>query len=365
MSRILKGEQAARFGCDFVLDLPAARAGSDIVLLQLTDTQIIDESQTRTPERLRHDERSAWSRANIRVNCYDHIRSLVAQACPDLIFFTGDVIYGSFDDSGEVFADFIAFMDSLGVPWGMTFGNHDNEAAIGVERQCELLTGARMCMFARGSVTGNSNYSMGVSVGGQLRRVIYFLDTHGCLRPKGILPDQLQWLRSAGEAVGQAAGGVPGFLAFHIPVDRFRQAEYDKGYASEEQPDFVIGVNVPAKDGDFGFRLEDSERRQPDSARYIPTDEAFDQAMTACRVDGVFVGHCHKIACRVLHRGVQWVFGLKTGQYDYHLEGQLGGTVVTLDRADNRFRVHCLPVMTALGPFPSKGPVYTKDFLLD
>ena len=274
-----------------------------------------------------------------------------------MIFFTGDVIYGSFDDSGEVFAEFIAFMDSLGVPWAMTFGNHDNEAAIGVERQCEMLANAQCCMFTRGSVTGNSNYSVGVAVGGTLQRVVYFVDTHGCLREKGILPDQLQWLTGAGEAVGKAQGDVPGFLAFHIPVDKFRQADFAKGYAAEDKPDYCIGVDVPAKDGDFGFRLE--------ATKYIPTDERFDEAMQACRVDGVFVGHCHKIATRVLHEGVQWVFGLKTGQYDYHLEGQLGGTLITLDRAGKDFSVRFLPVLLPLGPFPSKGPVYTKDFLLD
>ena len=357
MSQILRGNEAARFGCDFVVELPSGRAGSDIVLLQLTDTQIIDESQARTPERLRPDERSAWARENIRVNCYDHILSLVAQARPDMIFFTGDIVYGSFDDSGETLAGFIDFMDSLGVPWALTFGNHDNESAIGVDRQCEMLANAQYCMFASGSVTGNSNYSVGVSVGGSLKRVVYFIDTHGCLRGQGIEPDQIEWLTGAGKEVQKACGPVPGMLAFHIPIDRFREADFAKGYASEEKPDFIIGVDVPARDGDFGFRLE--------NARYIPTGEDFSAAMAACRVDGVFVGHCHKIATRVLHDNVQWVFGLKTGQYDYHLEGQLGGTMIRVKAIDNSFSVHCLPVLLPLGPFPSKGPVYTKDFLLD
>ena len=87
--------------------------------------------------------------------------------------------------------------------------------------------------------------------------------------------------------------------------------------------------------------------------------------MAACRVDGVFAGHCHKITTRILHEGVQWVFGLKTGQYDYHLEGQLGGTMIRVRAMDNSFTVNCLPSLLPLGPFPSKGPVYTKNFLLD
>lgn len=354
MSLIRRGAESGRGGCDFILELPDSRVGSDIVLLQLTDTQIIDESQTRTLDRLRGDERRTWSRENVRVHCYDHIRSLVAQSKPDMIFFTGDVVYGSFDDSGEILAEFVAFMDSLRIPWSVTFGNHDNESAIGVERQCELLSGAEYGMFARGGVSGNSNYAVGISVGGRMKRVLYFLDTHGCLRPQGILPDQIAWLRRVGRAAGESA---PGFLAFHIPVDGFQRADYAAGYAQDGKPNFYIGVDVPARDGDFGFHQE--------AAKYIPTDDSFADAMRECRVDGVFVGHCHKIAASVQHEGVRWVFGLKTGQYDYHMEGQLGGTVITLNGRDDGFSVHYLPVLLPLGPFPAKGPVYTRDFLLD
>lgn len=354
MSVIRRGNECGRGGCDFVLELPEERVGSDVVLLQLTDTQIIDESQTRTPSRLRDDERRAWSRENVRVNCYDHIRSLVAQSNPDMIFFTGDIVYGSFDDSGEILAEFIAFMDSLRIPWSVTFGNHDNESAIGVDRQCELLADAKYGMFARGDVSGNSNYSVGISVGGRMKRVLYFLDTHGCLRPQGLLPDQVAWLRRAGRAVEENA---PGLLAFHIPVEGFRRADYAAGYAADDRPNFYIGVDVPARNGDFGFHQE--------AVKYIPTDEAFDAALSECRIDGVFVGHCHRIATSVRHEGVRWVFGLKTGQYDYHMEGQLGGTVVTLDGKSDGFFVHYLPVLLPLGPFPARGPVYTRDFLLD
>ena len=122
MTTLIKKHTA---GCDFGIVLEQDR---EITLLQLTDTQIIDDSQSRTKERLGHDERTAWSRDNIAKNCYDHIRSLVTQSHPDLILFTGDVVYGSFDDSGEILDDFISFMDSLEIPWSMVFGNHDNES---------------------------------------------------------------------------------------------------------------------------------------------------------------------------------------------------------------------------------------------
>lgn len=92
-------------GCDFILDLGRNRLFDEITLLQLTDTQIINEAGSRTKERLGHDERTAWSHENIAKNCYNHIRSLVVQSRSDLIFFTGDVVYGSFPANGSTYSN--------------------------------------------------------------------------------------------------------------------------------------------------------------------------------------------------------------------------------------------------------------------
>ena len=87
-------------GCDFVVGLGEERKNTKIKLLQLTDMQVIDSFQRRTPDRLRIDEINSWNPANFDEQCGDGIRSLIAQTKPDLIFITGDIIYGSFDDNG-------------------------------------------------------------------------------------------------------------------------------------------------------------------------------------------------------------------------------------------------------------------------
>ena len=115
---VIRDSQAKlNFGCDFVVKLPENRQSEKIKLLQLTDMQIIDAEQRRTPDRLREDEIVAWSPDRFDGNFGNHVKSLIAQSKPDLIFITGDMVYGSFDNSGRMFERFCNFMDSFCIPW--------------------------------------------------------------------------------------------------------------------------------------------------------------------------------------------------------------------------------------------------------
>ena len=340
---------AAFAGCDFVVRLEENRRGTPIRLLQLTDMQFIDAAQMRTPDRLRVDEVQAWGTDKRMAMCGNQIVSLVTQTKPDLIFITGDIVYGEFDDSGNSFEWFCDFMDGFGIPWAPVFGNHDNETARGVDWQCARFAQSRHCLFARGEVTGNGNYTVGIAVGDELVRVMHMVDSHGCLHAGGIYPDQLDLIAQNAAAYGD----VPGFMAFHIPTECFAQAEKAKGYIADAHVDYTIGVDVAAKDGDFGACYE----------RYgvLKTDRDFMAFLHDNRIDGVFVGHCHRINTCITYEGVKLVFGLKTGQYDYHQAGSLGGTLVTL--GGDGFDVQHVPALVPLAPMPSGAP-FLRDLLV-
>jgi len=341
-------------GCDFVVELGEERKNEEIRILQLTDMQIIDAFQRRYPERLKEPEIKAWARDKAEENCYSHIKSLVAQANPDLIIITGDMVYGSFDDSGEVLAEFIALMDSFGIPWAPIFGNHDNESEIGIDKQCEMYSSGKYCLFKRGTVTGNSNYTVGISVAGELKKVIYMLDSHGCLREQGLLPDQLDDMRNNAEQIKKNCGDVSAFMALHIPTDTFREAEYEKGYLTEEKPYYTLGVDVEAKDGDFGFSYEGKE-----TWAYIKTDDDFWNLLKFCNIDGAFTAHHHEKTTCITYKGIKWVYGLKTGLYDYHTSGQVGGTLITL-KVNNSFTVQHLPSLVPLVATPAGISLYNN-----
>ena len=361
---ILKGEAVRAFdGCDFVLRADAGAERRGIRVLQLTDMQVIDSAQRRTPDRLREDEIAAWAPENFDALCGDHVRSLVTQTRPDLIILTGDLVYGSFDDAGSTFLWFCELMDSFEIPWAPVFGNHDNETKRGVAWQCECFERSRYCLFRRGEVSGNGNYSIGIASGDRLLRVIHMVDSNGCkgsdapevIRDGGIYPDQLAEIRRRSTLLCEREGRlVPAFMAFHIPTTAFRQAELAKGYRTDARENYVLGVDVPARDGDFGFQLE--THRAP-----LIESEGFVDFLHENGIDGVFVGHFHATCMAIDYAGVKWVYGMKTGQYDYHVPGQLGGTLITL--SDGDFSVAYVPALVHYAPMPGNAPIF-RDFFV-
>lgn len=344
-------------GCDAVVQLGADRANTIVKLLQLTDMQIIDAAQRRTPDRLRPDEIAAWDPANFDLECGDHIRSIVAQTRPDLIFITGDIVYGSFDDKGSTLRWICQLLDSFQIPWAPVFGNHDNESAMGVDWQCRQFEESTYCLFHRGTVTGNGNYTIGIAAGNQMLAALHMLDSNGCLLPGGIYPDQVQLVRDRVQQLEAASGqAVPSLVAFHIPTEEFVQAERAAGYSGCAEDFFNIGVDVPARGTDFGCKQESVRAPQ------LAEDNHFLDMAKTCHVQAVFTGHWHCVNTCITWENIQWVYGLKTGQYDYHLPGQIGGTLIRL--SNQQVEVSHVPALACYGPYPRRAPMF-RHFLTE
>jgi hypothetical protein len=114
-------------------------------------------------------------------------------------------------------------------------------------------------------------------------------------------------------------------------------------------------VTKEAKDGDFGFSLD---RFIP---RSIKTDGTFIPFVKALNVDGIFVGHEHSVCTSIRYEDIVWTFGLKTGQYDFHIPYQMGGTLITLQGAS--FRVNHMPSLAPCGAMPAKARMF-RGFLV-
>lgn len=301
---------------DFVIDINKNR---DIKILQLTDMQIIDATQRRYEDRLCAKDIAAFDPANKEAYAYSFMREIIKETNPDLIIITGDIIYGEFDDNGNLMREFVEFMDSFKIPWAPVFGNHDNESQMGIDWQCRQFEDAKYSIFARGDVFGNGNYSIGLRKNGELKRVVYMMDSNGCGDigiEHGFAPDQLEWLESR----ARENKGVPAFLCFHIPTLDFLDAWISAGYQTKNDTEtefesYEIGKTVEAKNGDFGKKVGgwyDGKNR------ILPL-------LKECDIDGVFAGHVHKINTSVLYEGIRFTLGLKTGIYDSCDKEAIGG----------------------------------------
>ena len=320
--------------------------GEDPIVLQLSDTQIMDKlAQNR---------------------CYDYISETVEATSPDLILITGDVVYGKFDTDGSILLDFIEFMDSLEIPWAPVFGNHDNECPLGVDWQCQQLENAEYCLFEQRNLTGNGNYTVGIVQGGKLLRVFYMMDSNGCGNASdesksgvnGIKTDegfgnsQISWYKQSIATLQSVEPAVKISFAFHIQPMAFRDAfekydEYDGLLAEGSNSALKNPVNIDALEGaaaeDFGYigRVMKGPWDVGNTAFLY---------LKGVGVDSFFVGHEHCNSASILLDGVRFQYGQKSSTYDRYnvltADGSItdnnsgsgtplmGGTVIPLSQED-------------------------------
>lgn len=330
------------YGLDYVIDYNNDR---DLKILQLTDTQIIDAAQRRTPGRLSQKEVAMWAASSMDDMLFKPMQEIIDKAKPDLILLTGDLIYGEFDDNGTSMEAFVTFMEKQKILWAPVFGNHDNESLKGIAWQCEQFENATYCLFKqRHEIGGNGNYNIGLAKNGKLGRVIYMLDSNGCsywpdpdmTSAVGFISTQENWYRDTQVKINEIAGKtIPSMVAYHIPTMEVLYAASEAGYQEgydDVSFNYEIGYDTAVKNEDSGRKQEMfSAFRSPTFLNYL----------IECGADGTFFGHCHKISTSILYKDIRWTFGLKTGYYDYH-DTITGGSLITLTEDLQNFKVEQL-----------------------
>lgn len=333
-------------GLDFVIDFPA---GEDLVILQITDTQMQAVKGARNATRRAQISNAFFANGLGRSHTqrvWRYTDEAVERTRPDLIVLTGDNIYGELDDSGEMWLELIEKMDSYGIPWCVVFGNHDNESGKGVRWQIEQLEKSEYCIFRQGSVSGNSNYNLLIRQGGEAKYLLYMLDSNGCkvipsnpgegmmpdnpdidliVQDGGFRNDQIVWMRNSGKSIRKAYGEVPSLFFFHIPD--YTAWKLTKEIYGDRMESFPF---IPDREGDMGMSLESLGGY--DNGRFWDYAKELDCI-------GMFVGHQHKVATSILCDGIRVTYGLKAGTYDYHSEELLGSTKIILSEESGEMTV--------------------------
>ncbi len=337
-------------GLDFIVEVPEGR---DIKILQLTDMQIIDLDGVRaTPGNSRYNQVygaffSNETSKNEYVRCWRYVEEAIQKSCPDLIVLTGDNIYGQTDDSGEVWERVVKTMDSYKIPWAVIWGNHDNESDKGVRWQIKQVENSEYGIIKQGSVTGNSNYTIGLKQGGKIKRICYMLDTGGCNvysnpgegmnatnvdidiihQGDGLEADQVNWMKTSYESISASLGEkLPSSYFLHIPPSEAGDP-FEKKYNVKSYPFTPNGI------GDFGVAAE---------GVYGFKTEGFWETAKATGCDTMYLGHLHTMSTSISYNGIRVTFGLKVGTYDYHRSDMLGSTLTTLKEGKKTITVEHL-----------------------
>ena len=336
---------------DFIVEVPANR---EPVVLQLTDTQIMDSSQDINGV-LGGSQPTMYAPSQMNARCFDYLTDIITATNPDLIILTGDNIYGKFDHNGSVWTKFVNFMDSFEIPWAPIFGNHDAESNMGVDWQCEQLMNAENCLFMQRTLTGNCNYSVAIAQGNEIKRVFYMLDSNGVGSPSaatlanghtsttpGFGSDQVAWYTEQITRLQETLPDIKISFAYHIQ-DRLFEDAYEKYGYSAVRPwaNINIDLHEDKAEGDFGY------------IGYVKGEWTQDiDKLKALGVDSIFVGHEHTSSSSVVYEGIRFQFGQKSSRYDMfsvldasgnvkHTDYEaasdsplIGGSVIVLSQAD-------------------------------
>lgn len=246
---------------------------------------------------------------------------------PDLVIYTGDLIFGAPAKEGYMKA--LEPVLKRHLPFAVTFGNHDDES--GMSRS-ELLALLRTLPGNLSSTTegisGVSNYVLTVassSAKGNDAAVLYFFDSHSYTSIEElkhynwIQPDQIAWYTSLSNGYKAANGGtpLPSMAFFHIPLPEYNEA--------------VCNENAQM----MGYRGEAACSPKINSGLFAAMRSQGDVIAT-------FVGHDHVNDYLVNWRSIALCYGRYTGGGTVYnnIPGGNGARVIELTEGSRSFHTY-------------------------
>ncbi len=274
--------------------------------------------------------------------CY----TLIKETQPDLIIVTGDIVYPipaqAFNkNSLKPFYQFCSFMNNVGTPWAMVYGNHDTEVVTGYDsRSFESLcrdfkendTSPMLYADKQPGIYGRYNQYLRIeNQDGSINRLIFLVDSNDYIKATDMVKeydsvhqDQIDWYAETIDDVSrQENHTVKSFVFMHIPFQEFAEAEKALEAGSPEAV-HLFGENnedVNCPDYNSGF---------------------FDAILSKKSTEAVFVGHDHVNNMGVKYKGVDLVYSKSIDYLAYpriaQMTRQRGATLITVMQ-DGRYTI--------------------------
>ena len=259
---------------------------------------------------------------------YDFLDLTIKDANADLIVLDGDIFtFASRHTAKELFS----FIDSYGIPWTATFGNHDEQCYFSVDWLTSYLNDfGSNCLFKDiqdDDVFGNANFAINLKRGSEVFETIVIMDSNryyfgDYFGYDYIKPDQVEWYENLIHYIADQYGGgsvIPSLAYFHIPLMEFSDAwdAYQKG-----DPDAVYLLG---------------EKREDVCSPKINTG-LFDKMVELGSTNAIFCAHDHRNSYAITYKGITLSYGLNSTDRVYFDPDLMGGQVITL-REDHSFAI--------------------------
>lgn len=278
------------------------------------------------------------------------IAAMVTKEKPDLVIATGDIAFpvpysaGTFNNFSGAKA-FANLMESLGVYWDVTFGNHDAEAYSYFDREAlgEFYENEdyEYCLFRSGpeDVDGYGNHTVEVKNSqGIITQAIIMIDSQAYIKDtiiesiKGtydnIHANQVEWYESEilrmnaeNEKISKDAVPVKSIAFFHIPLVEMDDAwnEFrENGYKDTDNFRYIEGII-----GETGRQV----------CCGYGEDDLFEKMIELGSTKAIFNGHDHVNNTTFEYKGIQFSYGYSIDYFAYSgidkLGSQRGCTIIT------------------------------------
>ncbi|MEK3771446.1 metallophosphoesterase family protein [Paenibacillus sp. FSL R5-0887] len=160
---------------------------------------------------------------------------------PDLVVFTGDLIYTgpvspgnkACEHPAQAFREAVAAVERSGIPWTFVFGNHDTETLISKSELMQIALEHPHCLTEAGpeELEGSGNYTLEIKdQEDDSAAILYFLDSGGYSEYEDIPGynwvgrNQINWLTAESARLNPktAENRLPALAFFHIPIPEYR-----------------------------------------------------------------------------------------------------------------------------------------------
>lgn len=260
------------------------------------------------------------------------VKTLVDRVRPDLITVSGDLSWGMAVESYVVVAD---LLDSFGIPWAPVWGNHDYEKKEVNQGAVEEFAKHPLCLFETGDpALGSGNYSIAIRENGRTVAGLLMADTHRSATIKDengvergawgrLYPNQLDWVRREAKLLNAETA-----LIQHIPIFGYHEA-FKAAFREGLDPKAVT-LEESLGGGCWNPGYADSLGVQHEGICSYPAEEGALEACLDAGVSAIIVGHDHNNNWIIRHKGIRFVFSLKTGPGGYWEPALSGGTVLKI-----------------------------------